>query len=519
MNQLESKKVAVSFPSLRIESVIGYLAEEVRRVRKTGFTIAPEAGTDRLRKVINKELDERILFQGLMDLFSKGWKNIKLYFMIGLLTEREEDLKGIIDLVRKLYSLGEKQKVHPNINVSISTFVPKPHTPFQWESQITLEEMKEKLHFLRDGLKQNHLRFKWQDPHLSFLEGIFSTGDRNLSGVLIEAHRLGCRFDGWGDQFHYPLWKEAFEKVGLEMTFHTRKRDFQENLPWSFIETGVRLKFLWEEYQKGMKGEVSPPCKERDCHQCGICNGKMIGVRESHPEEIGPPVERVRGGIRKKVIKRKIRLRFRKVGELRFLSHLELAHLFYRASKKGDLPLCYSEGFHPMPRIIFATALPVGVESLMEIVDLELEGSMTPLEVKTKLNQILPKGIEILEAAEVPMAFTPSSLLHQSVYWITLDHLLSKGEAIARVKKALEKKELIVHQERKGKKRRVDVLPLIQRMDVTEREEGSGETCSWGIELVLRQVKGRTAKPSEIVAMILGLERERLGQCKVVKLE
>ena len=138
MDQFESKRIAVSFPSLRIESIVGYLAEEVKRVRKTGFTIVPEAGTDRLRRVINKELDEAILFQGLASLFSKGWKNLKLYFMIGLPTERDEDLRGIVDLAKKISSLGEKQKTHPNLNVSISTFVPKPHTPFQWESQIPI---------------------------------------------------------------------------------------------------------------------------------------------------------------------------------------------------------------------------------------------------------------------------------------------------------------------------------------------------------------------------------------------
>ena len=144
--------------------MVGHLAEEVKRVRKTGFTVAPEAGTERLRSVINKELDEEVFFQGLSELFSKGWKNIKLYFMMGLPTEKEEDLRGIFELTKKITSLGERQKIHPTINVSVSTFVPKPHTPFQWEAQIPLEEMKEKLQFMRDGVKKNHLRFKWQDP-------------------------------------------------------------------------------------------------------------------------------------------------------------------------------------------------------------------------------------------------------------------------------------------------------------------------------------------------------------------
>ncbi len=516
MDRYESKKVAVSFPSLRIESLVGHLAEEVKRVRKTGFTIAPEAGTERLRSVINKELDERIFFQGVSDLFAKGWKNIKLYFMMGLPTEKEEDLRGILELTKKIASLGERQKIHPNINISVSTFVPKPHTPFQWESQIPLEKMKEKLRFIRDGVKRNHLQFKWQDPHLSFLEGIFSTGDRNLSRVLVEAFRLGCRFDGWSDQFRHPLWKEAFEKTGLEMTSLTRKREFNDILPWSFIETGMEAQFLWEEYQRGLKEKISPPCVKENCHRCGICDGKTITVREGDPAEIKLPGRMAKKELRGKGLKKKIRLKFKKVGEMRFLSHLELAHLFYRASKRADLPLCFSEGFHPMPRIIFATALPVGMESLTEIVDVECDGKTTPPEVMERLNQTLPPGVEIMDAEEVPFFFHLSSLPHPSVYWIPLDPLLPKEDIIPKIKKALDKKDFFVHQERDGKKRSVDIRPLIEKMEIKER---SGEEHRWGVELILRKVTGRTAKPIEIVGAVLGLEGEALAQLKVIKSE
>ena len=223
--------------------------------------------------------------------------------------------------------------------------------------------------------------------------------------------------------------------------------------------------------------------------------------------------------MRKKGMKKKIRLKFRKVGEMRFLSHLELVHLFYRASKRADLPLCFSEGFHPMPRIIFATALPVGMESLMEIVDIECEGKITPPEVLEKLNQTLPPGVEIVEAEEVPLFFQLASLSRPSVYWIPLDHLLSEEEAIPKIKKALDEREFFVHQDRDGKKRSVDIRPLIEKMDVKKRKENSGEGLRWGVELVLRKATGRTAKPIEIVGAVLGLDREPLAQCKVIKLE
>ena len=212
-------------------------------------------------------------------------------------------------------------------------------------------------------------------------------------------------------------------------------------------------------------------------------------------------------------------MRFTKERDVRFISHLELAHLFHRASKRADLPLSYSEGFHPMPRIIFATAIPVGMESRMEIVDMELEGRITPREVRERLNQTLPRGIEILEAEEVPWNSTSSSALTTSVYWVPLDRLISKDEAISRIQKALEEKEFILHQERKGRERTVNVRPLIEKMEVKEGREGSEKTPAWGIELVLRHGMGRTAKPKEIIGAILSLKEEILAECKIIKME
>ena len=521
MDRFESKHVAVSFPSLRIESVMGHLAEQVRRVRKTGFTIAPEAGTERLRKVINKELDEGVLYQGLAELFSKGWRNIKLYFMTGLPTETEEDLRGIIHLSRQVASVGERLKIHPNVNVSVSSFVPKPHTPFQWERQIPLEEMKERLRFLKEEVKRSHLHFKWQDPHLSFLEGIFSRGDRRLSRVLIEAHRLGCRFDGWSDQFHFPLWKEAFEKAGVEMDPNNQGKRMEDPLPWSFIETGVRTDYLWEEYQKGLREEGSPACPVEGCRKCGICDGKAIRVTAGQGQEerfLHPPRSRdwaARGGIRKRGAKQKIQLEFSKKREARFISHLELAHLLYRASRRAQIPLSYSEGFHPLPRIVFARALSVGVESLKEIVHLELEDRIPPQEVRERLNKVLPEGMEIIEAREVLSFSCPAASPLRTVYQISLDHLLSEGEVAGRIRKALEERELLIDQERKGKKRTIDIRPLIERMDLREGEEAG----HWGVELVLRNEEGRTAKPPEILEAVLGVKGESLSRCRIVKVE
>jgi radical SAM-linked protein len=302
------------------------------------------------------------------------------------------------------------------------------------------------------------------------------------------------------------------------MEAFTQRKNFNEALPWSFIDTGIEPSFLWEEYQKGLREETGPSCKE-DCHRCGVCDGASIRVRESHPGRILRTEKGAEGRIRRKPIKRKVRLSFMKQGGIRFISHLELAHLFHRACKRADLPLSYSEGFHPMPRIIFATAIPVGMESRMEIVDMELEGRITSREVKEKLNQTLPQGIEILEAEEVPLSSSCSFALPPSVYWVPLHRLISKEEAIPRIQKALEEEEFILHQERKGKRRSVDVRPLIEKMEVKEGREDSGDACPLGIELVLRNGMGRTAKPTEIIGAVLGLKEEFLAQCRIIKLE
>jgi len=528
MDNHESGRVAASFPSLRIENIVGTLAEQVKRVRKTGFTIAPEAGTERLRNVINKELDENVLFKGVADLFSKGWRNIKLYFMMGLPTERGEDLKGIIELSKRLSRGGEQEKITPAVNVSVSTFVPKPHTPFQWEAQIPLDEMKEKLQFLKHQARENHLHLKWQDPHLSYLEGVFSTGGRELSQVLVEAHRLGCRFDGWSDQFRYGSWEKAFEKVGVEMDRHTRRRRREDPLPWSFVQTGVATQFLWDEYQKGLQGEVSPPCQEGPCRRCGVCDGEAITLRQFPVTEISSSESRGQQQARKKPTRRKVRLKFKKEGDLRFISHLELASLFHRASKRAGLSLGYSEGFHPMPRIVFASALPVGVESIAEVVELELEGTFSAPDVQKRLNEGLPHGVEIIEAQEVPLSSSITPLIHRSIYWIRLDQALTREEAEKRIEKALRAEELLIHQERKGKEREVDILPLIEGVRVTSKNDrdksvsgpqGSREHETWGVELILRRSQGKTAKPTEIIESLLQLGKESMAGCHVVKIE
>ena len=281
MQEHGCKKVALSLPSLRIDSVLGDTLEQTQAVRKTGLTFAPEAGTQRLRDVINKGVTEQQLYDSVLDAFSKGWSGVKLYFMIGLPTETYEDLDGIAHLAKRVLDAyfavpKEQRQKGLRVGVSASSFVPKPFTPFQWEPQNSIEELQEKQRYLKEQLRLRSVTFNWHEPHLSFLEAAFARGDRRLCGVLLQAHKRGCRFDGWTEAFDFDAWMAAFADCGLTCAQFAQKRyALDAPLPWDHIDAGVTKAFLRREWEKALRGEVSPDCRVH-CHGCGInqfCKG------------------------------------------------------------------------------------------------------------------------------------------------------------------------------------------------------------------------------------------------------
>lgn len=277
MEKFAEQRVALSLPSLRLDSHsdLKKTLEETQKVRKTGLTFAMEAGTQRLRDVINKGITEDDLFGSVTDAFAKGWSSVKLYFMFGLPTETEEDLAGIADLssrvVRKYFETPRGVRAKGlRVNCSASCFVPKPFTPFQWEPQDTLEQFNEKQKYLCQIMHIKGVEFNWHTPEVSFLEAVFARGDRRTADALEEAWRLGCRFDGWTDQFSYENWMKAFENVGVDPRFYAnRRREKDELLPWAFIDAGVTQKYLWLERERAVNAIVTPDCR-KGCNGCGL---------------------------------------------------------------------------------------------------------------------------------------------------------------------------------------------------------------------------------------------------------
>jgi len=273
VDRYEEKGVGVSLPSLRIDSFSVALAQQVQRVRKTGITLAPEVGTQRLRDVINKNVLEDDLYSSIKAAFERGWRKIKLYFMVGLPTETEEDVEGIMKLVSQVDHMGREitgRKI--NINISVSVFVPKPHTPFQWEAQEVREILYERVRYLKSRLNWRNISFSYPDINRSYLEAIFARGDRRLGEVLEKAHYLGCKFDAWREQFDFEAWQQAFNDCGLNMEFYAnRAREEDEILPWDHISCGVKKEYLLEEKEKALRGETTPDCRFGNCTECGAC--------------------------------------------------------------------------------------------------------------------------------------------------------------------------------------------------------------------------------------------------------
>ncbi|QTL97265.1 TIGR03960 family B12-binding radical SAM protein [Iocasia frigidifontis] len=278
-HRYEDKKISISLPSLRVDRFSVNLAKEVQRVRKSGLTFAPEAGTQRLRDVINKGVNEEDIFEAVKGAFEEGWSTIKLYFMMGLPLEQDEDLAGISKLVKDILKLGKsirsqrKKRMRAiKIHVSVSTFVPKPFTPFQWAKMDGREEIVSKQNYLINNIKGRGLSLSWNDPELSLLEGVFSRGDRRLGPVLESAWRKGCRFDGWSDSFDFENWRHAFQENELSIEEYLRARDVDEILPWDHINMGVSKEFLQQEYQLAEKGVLTEDCRNAGCTGCDICS-------------------------------------------------------------------------------------------------------------------------------------------------------------------------------------------------------------------------------------------------------
>jgi radical SAM family uncharacterized protein/radical SAM-linked protein len=534
MRRYEEERVAISLPSLRVGTLTKGLIDEIKRVRKTGFTLAPEAATERLQGIINKRTDEKELMETTTQVFDAGWNLIKLYFMAGLPAEREEDLQGIVSLSQRIARQGGRGGRRGNVNVSISTFVPKPHTPFQWQPQLPLAEVQERQRYLKDALRGRGLRLKWHDARMSLLEGVFARGDRRLGEVLLKAHERGCAFDGWTEHLKWNEWQEAFAAAGIDPDFYaSRGRKPLEALPWGHLFCGVQDEFLRAEGARAQEGHTTPDCREGTCLECGACEGRVKMMLST--TSLSVPLLSSREVVRKRPWVKKIRSRFIKVEEARFLGHLEMVDVFVRAARRAAIAMQFSEGFHPLPKISFTNPLPVGTESLTEFMDLDLCRYMKAGEFQERFNSELPAGLRIIHCTEMALKGRPlPTVFAVDRFLISLEAIereFSEEAVLERLRQALQQGELTLIQEKKSGQKRVNALPFVERLQVVKRaayatacprQDGVPSIedlfkADFFIELSIKKAGG--IRPAAIVQLILGLTPEEAALLRVVKVE
>ena len=477
--KLSGRMVSLSFPSLRPESFTEQVAKFAKGVRKSGLTLAPEAGSQRLRDVINKATTEEALAKAVDLAFRQGWKQVKLYFMIGQPTEENADLQAMADLISKIVEIARLHR-GKNINVSVSPFVPKPHTPFQWAKQDSMEETDAKLAFLSSTIKARNTKLSWRSSDIAAVEGVLARGDRKLSAVIKRAWELGSRLDGWSELWDFNRWEQAIKENGSTIDNYLKGFEIDGPLPWDHIDKGVTKKFLRDEHYRALGQNVTPDCRFTDCKSCGLMGEKIckeiiakpinekelteITNEESETEEKDKFVVKNQTPISKRIV----RVKYQKGESVRFLSHLDIMRMFERAMRRAQLPIAYTEGFNPRPKISYGPALATGYTSHGEYMDVHL-ATEEKINVESILTPHLPQGIEILDVNHLDKK--PGSLaaqINRLDYEIFLNDQFDMLELDLGIDRLLLQNELKIERTKKGKNTRVyNIRPNILQLTKT----------------------------------------------------
>jgi radical SAM family uncharacterized protein/radical SAM-linked protein len=508
---LADQRVSIGLPSLRIDTFSVGLAQKVQRVRKSGLTFAPEAGSQRLRDVINKGVTEEDLLEAARAAFAAGWHTLKLYFMIGLPTETDEDLQAIADLVREVARVGREtmgnRAGRMRINVSISTLVPKAFTPFQWEGQIPRAEILRRQGHLRGAIRDRQVSVACHEAEGSVVEAALARGGRQTAQAILNAYRAGAVLDAWGEHFSYLRWERAFADAGMDLeTEATRTFDPAQRLPWEHIDAGVSREFLLQERRRALQeAALTADCRNGDCLGCGMrrltgADGCPVCTETTDPPaptaSARPPALSASGA----PVRPYVMLRLARRGGARFLGHLDEARAMDRALRRSGLPVAYSEGFNPRAKLSFGPPLPVGAESEAELCALELTRPVAPEEIVRRLRPQMPPGLELLTVVPGHRGRrSPLADLQWAEWEVTLAGAPATDVSRA-VADLLDASEVVVNRRTKSGEGPCDIRPGIEHLAIVGEEPVT-------VQMSLRLGPSNSAKPAEVVSAL----RARLG--------
>ncbi|MBW1873201.1 MAG: DUF2344 domain-containing protein, partial [Deltaproteobacteria bacterium] len=499
------QKIAASLPSLRAETLTPALAELIKTVRKSGFTIAPEAGSERLRKVINKNLTTEEIISATLDAFEAGWSLVKLYFMIGLPTETDQDREGIVELVSSIMQKLKKIHLRGRIHVGISTFVPKAHTPFQWERMIDPGQAAAIHKDLRRKLSsQSGVKVGWAQAEMSWAEGLLSRGDRRQFEALCRLVDAGQRLSGWSEHFNEDLFRNAFAclKTPAGSDGFLRSRSEQELLPWDHLDMGPSREFLLDERKKAISAESTPDCSRDNCFDCGAClSDDAVPVLD---QAAPPEAKSVQSNLaeQQQPTGHRLRLVITKEGPAVFLSHLEFMGQIIKALRRAAWPMVYSQGFHPKPKVAFGPACQVGVASQAEFVDVALPetiGSEDWAEMLVRLSANLPGGVRLLDSKLLAPGH-PGIVKQVDVIRYRFQFLnnVDPDRVRSGVRDLLQRSNWLVTRTVKGKQKTVELRPSLKCLEVDDSCNPLVVNC----ELTMAETS--TARPHEVSKAAFG---------------
>ncbi len=405
--EFKDKKVSVSLPSQRIDGFNLELAHLTQEVRKAAMTLAPEAGSQRLRDVIKKNISREQIIDVALELYKNGWSKIKFYFIAGLPTETLEDMEEMANL---LGTIRWKQKVMKkelglkhslDITCTLSVFVPKPHTPFQWVPQMRIDEIMEHIHYLKEKLKTiKGVKINYHEPFISQVEAVLTRGDASLCKYIEALYKKGCYLDAWGEYFDQDVWKSTAKELGFDLEdLANHQYSLDEELPWDFVDTGLDKSWLIDDYHKAFNKEGFTPTCEQHCVNCGVC--RNLKVKKVYDEKYTPKeVSSEHREINKDVVYR-YRLKVTKSGNLRYFSHLDFQNFFIKSMSRTNFDMAFTQGFNPTMKVSMGVALPLFVESDCELVDFECYNDLTEEEIKNELQRVLPEHCIVKEAKRI----------------------------------------------------------------------------------------------------------------------
>jgi len=515
--------VSISLPSLRLDSYAVELSDMVAGVRRSGLTFAPEAASPRMRAVINKFIPDEELLNMSAEAYRRGWDHVKTYFMIGLPTERDEDVEAIADLAIRTVREGKKINPRAGVRTGVSTFIPKPFTPFQWAEQISIEETHRRQNILHQKFRgQGDIKFGRHDAKTSFIEGLITRADRRGADLIEAAWKNGARLETWEEHVNFAAWEKAIEDVSYDVAGQFRERDPNERLPWDHIDILIPKEWFQKDWQNAMELKYAQDCRAGKCHLCGViyrerelCQTMLKRQKAGHAEE-----EATWEGYTPTVTEQpdpvqRIRFKIGRSGETRFLSHLELKDAWFRTLRRAKAPIAYSQGFHAQPKVTFSTACPVGEASRGDYMDVMLKEYADAEALFARLQEKLPPGLHAFDVEELPLrGDSLMSLVDGFTY--SLSTTAAPDDLAARVEDLMAREEIPVERkvkQRKPKKGRgwkkrgkttaeVDIRPMLDGLEIT-RQDGSAAT----LRFTTRDEGGRLAKPKEIMTL-LGLPPE-----------